>query len=103
MLRLKEHLQGRDNIVPLKTLASRCDPEAWRTIETLFDYYPKQNAPEIQALAMIPEPEKPETVPPAPVNPQQINKDMKERKGSTLALKRTAAAFLAKVKANGTC
>ena len=42
LLRIKEHLQGRDEILPLETLASRdCDPVAWAAIEALPEYYPK--------------------------------------------------------------
>ena len=42
LLRIKEHLQGRDEILPLKALARCCDPGAWAAIMALPDSYPKQ-------------------------------------------------------------
>jgi hypothetical protein len=42
LLRIKEHLQGRDEILPLETLVTRCcNPEAWAAIEALPDFFPK--------------------------------------------------------------
>jgi hypothetical protein len=39
--RLKEHLQGRDRIIPLAELAKRCDPAEWSEIEDLPDFFPR--------------------------------------------------------------
>ena len=41
LLRIKEHLQPRDEILPLETLVRNCDPAAWAIIEALPEYYPK--------------------------------------------------------------
>ena len=45
ILRIKEHLQPREakQILTLEVLASRqCDPEAWRAVIALPDYFPKE-------------------------------------------------------------
>jgi hypothetical protein len=38
ILRLKEHLQGRDAVIPLAELAKRCDPIEWKKVEALPDF-----------------------------------------------------------------
>ena len=51
-LRLKLHLQGRDEILPLAELVrEHVEPEAWAVVQALPDYYPKQAQPEQKALA----------------------------------------------------
>lgn len=42
LLRIKEHLQGPDKILPLADLLKiyRVPPEAWNTVEALPDYFP---------------------------------------------------------------
>jgi hypothetical protein len=43
LLRLKEHLQGRFDRIPLAELAKRCDLAEWAKVEALPDFFPKES------------------------------------------------------------
>ena len=43
VLRIRDHLQRRDERLPLEWLVGRhCDPAAWKLLARLPEYYPKE-------------------------------------------------------------